>query len=256
MIIQNISKLEEKENIISKLSFKIKNLESQNEDVVNTINNNSNNNNINEGYVPLLKFNALLEKLNESEEKIKNLQKENKLLKENKKKKNIKFINNTNNKEININDIINKSIKIPNIIDNNLNYKSEGNNKNNGDSMEINYDKSSIEISDNRDKIKEEKNDENESNEENYENSEDDNEESEENEDSHDNTYDVNKLINELNKTKYLYKQIENKLLSIKEALKKLFSDLVIPEKEEEMKNVLKMCGFTEIEISKIINKK
>ena len=256
MIIQNISKLEEKENIISKLSFKIKNLESQNEDVVNTINNNSNNNNINEGYVPLLKFNALLEKLNESEEKIKNLQKENKLLKENKKKKNIKFINNTNNKEININDIINKSIKIPNIIDNNLNYKSEGNNKNNGDSMEINYDKSSIEISDNRDKIKEEKNDENESNEENYENSEDDNEESEENEDSHDNTYDVNKLINELNKTKYLYKQIENTLLSIKEALKKLFSDLVIPEKEEEMKNVLKMCGFTEIEISKIINKK
>ena len=124
--------------------------------------------------------------------------------------------------------------------------------------MNINYDRSSLEGSIDKDRIKEEKTGENESNEENEENSEDDNEESLENEDSHDNynDYDVNQLIKELNETKYLYKQIENTLFIIKEALKKLFSNLVIPEKEEEIKNILKISGFKESEIVNIINKK
>ena len=79
-IIQNISKLEEKDEIINKLTYKIRQLEKQNntsEDFKSTSGNS----------VPLDKFNKLLIQLNELEEKFNKLQKENLTLKKNKKNK-------------------------------------------------------------------------------------------------------------------------------------------------------------------------
>ena len=96
----------EKDDIISKLTYKIKQLEKQNntsEDIKNTSSNT----------VPLDKFNKLLIQLNELEEKFKILQKENLTLKKNKKskKKKEKKKDNNNSNDMNMKDYINQSIK-------------------------------------------------------------------------------------------------------------------------------------------------
>ena len=284
-IIQNISKLEEKDDIISKLTYKIKQLEKQNntsEDIKNTSSN----------MVPLDKFNKLLIQLNELEEKFNILQKENLTLKNNKKskKKKEKKNDNNNSNDINMKDYINKSIKInnfiknqkennnlimnnedlkniENILDKNLNSNSKEDNNNNDDSMNINYDQSSLENSENNNNKKEneDKIDENEdeSNEESGEISDNENDNDNDNENGDDNNEDDNELRKELNQTKYqldyirnLYRDIEKKLSNIKKAIKKLFKEIKIPEKENDIKNILKLCEFKDDEILEIIDSK
>ena len=162
----------------------------------------------------------------------------------------ILIFNNLNN--INIKDYINKNIKIPSLIDNNI---RNINKDDNDDSMNINYDQSSLEISTNKKKNneKEDLSEESESNEESDENSNEENEESNDNDYSN---YDINQIVKELNETKKQYKQIQNTLLNIKDALKKFFNKIIIPGKEEEIKNVLKISGFKDNEIINIIHRK
>jgi len=278
-IIQNISKLEEKDDIISKLTYKIRQLEKQNntsEDFKSTSGNS----------VPLDKFNKLLIQLNELEEKFNILQKENLTLKKNKKnkkkkeKKDKKNNENNDSTDNNMKDYINKSIKIKdfvknqkesnnlimdnedlknieNILEKNLNSKDDDNI--NDDSMNINYDQSSLENSENNNnkKYNEDKIDENEdeSNEESGEISD--------NENGDDDNEDDNELKKELNQTKYqldyirnLYRDIEKRFNNIKKAIKKLFIEIKIPEKENDIKDILKLCEFKDDEILEIINRK
>ena len=120
--------------------------------------------------------------------------------------------------------------------------------------MNINYDQSSFEVNENKNNEKENNISEENENESNEESDEEENEESNENEDS--NNYETNQILKELNETRKLYKQVQTTLANIKEALKKFFINLTIPEKENEIKNILKLSGCKENEIMKIIHRK
>ena len=228
-----------KENLnVAKYNFFI--LSNKNINIDNTLNNNK--------VMTLDQYNDILKKLEI-------LQHENISLKENRINK---YKNKNKNKKINnemkIKDYINKNIKISNL---NKNKKINKDEKdiNNDDSMNINYDQSSLEISTNKKKIneKEDESEESESNEESDENSNEENEESNDNDDSN---YDINLIIKELNETKKQNKQIQNMLNNIKNALKNFFNNIIIPGKEEEIKNVLKITGFKDNEIINIIHRK
>jgi hypothetical protein len=149
-MINLFKKLEEKENIISILSFKIEKFEKylkefSIEQIKSIISKNNldeesleENNEINDGeYIPLEKYNNLLEKLNQTEKRFLQLQKENTELRQYKKlSSNEKIIlNKNNNKEsINSDDDNNNKINTQNSMklkENTNKFKINNNNFNN-----------------------------------------------------------------------------------------------------------------------------
>ena len=227
-----IKKLEQKENIISKLNYKIEKYEKQLE-LINTYNNieqnlkNKNNNNINgtlkktisedsivndngyllsirkdsarshnktkseENSIPLEKFNSLLEKLNQTEERFAKLQKDNIELKKYEKL----YLNQNNNNPINM--VSNGNIqenKKDEIINNNILNTNDLNQSNKTEESD----------------------------------------------------YYKNK-----------YNELEMKLKILKEACKNILIRLTIPKKDrEEIKQILKIFEFTDEETAIIIGEK
>ena len=247
-IIKYISKLEEKDDIISKLSYKLNQIEKINsiEDI------NSNN-----GNTKTDKFDTIitLEKYNNLENKFKKLEDELKLLKlENislKKEFNFnqlelddynKFEEKLKKGEIQMNENMQK------IIDNHFNQKKE---EIKDDSMDNNYIESSVKEDENN-KITEKNEEENESNE----------EESElnyyEGKDNIINKATQNKAVintrKQLERITKLYEELEKRLKKIKNAIKNIFSTLEIQdkEKEKEINKLFEICGFTEEEINEM----
>ena len=223
LLLDNYSKLEQKEEIISKLKYKIDCYEK----IINNNSKDQQNNNIDINNIEIEKMNNILNQLNNTEEKLKILQKENIQLKEELSK-------------------INKSIK-----------KSKS--KKTSDSYKLGYDKNYEIVIDNNDNnnIKEVEKEENNEEDENY-------EEEEEEEDDDESESIINDLRNELEKTKIdldtavnNYKNLENKFNELKENFSNLLIKMKIPKKhKDEMAKILKLLEFTDHEIIFIIDKK
>ena len=223
LLLDNYSKLEQKEEIISKLKYKIDCYEK----IINNNSKDQQNNNIDINNIEIEKMNNILNQLNNTEEKLKILQKENIQLKEELSK-------------------INKSIK-----------KSKS--KKTSDSYKLGYDKNYEIVIDNNDNnnIKEVEKEENNEEDENY-------EEEEEEEDDDESESIINDLRNELEKTKIdldtavnEYKNLENKFNELKENFSNLLIKMKIPKKhKDEMAKILKLLEFTDHEIIFIIDKK
>ena len=223
LLLDNYSKLEQKEEIISKLKYKIDCYEK----IINNNSKDQQNNNIDINNIEIEKMNNMLNQLNNAEEKVKILQKENIQLKEELSK-------------------INKSIK-----------KSKS--KKTSDSYKLGYDKNYEIVIDNNDNnnIKEVEKEENNEEDENY-------EEEEEEEDDDESESIINDLRNELEKTKIdldtavnEYKNLENKFNELKENFSNLLIKMKIPKKhKDEMAKILKLLEFTDHEIIIIIDKK
>ena len=223
LLLDNYSKLEQKEEIISKLKYKIDCYEK----IINNNSKDQQNNNIDINNIEIEKMNNILNQLNNAEEKLKILQKENIQLKEELSK-------------------INKSIK-----------KSKS--KKTSDSYKLGYDKNYEIVIDNNDNnnIKEVEKEENNEEDENY-------EEEEEEEDDDESESIINDLRNELEKTKIdldtavnNYKNLENKFNELKENFSNLLIKMKIPKKhKDEMAKILKLLEFTDHEIIFIIDKK
>ena len=223
LLLDNYSKLEQKEEIISKLKYKINCYEK----IINNNSKNQENNNIDINNIEIEKMNNILNQLNNAEEKLKILQKENVQLKEELSK-------------------INKSIK-----------KSKS--KKTSDSYKLGYDKNYEIVIDNNDNnnIKEVEKEENNEEDENY-------EEEEEEEDDDESESIINDLRNELEKTKIdldtavnEYKNLENKFNELKENFSNLLIKMKIPKKhKDETAKILKLLEFTDHEIIFIIDKK
>jgi len=220
LLLDNYSKLEQKEEIISKLKYKIDCYEK----IINNNSKDQQNNNIDINNIEIEKMNNILNQLNNAEEKLKILQKENIQLKE----------------ELSKN---NKSIK-----------KSKS--KKTSDSYKLGYDKNYEIVIDNNDNnnIKEVEKEEN--------NEEDEEEEEEEDDDESESI--INDLRNELEKTKIdldtavnEYKNLENKFNELKENFSNLLIKMKIPKKyKDETAKILKLLEFTDHEIIFIIDKK
>ena len=254
-IIKYISKLEEKDDMISKLSYKLNQIEKLNsmEDI-----------NINTGNIKTEKFdtiitkenyNNLILKLRQLEKELKILKEENNFLKAN----NIIEIkeNENNNNGLELDDYnkfeeklkkgeIQMNENMKKIINNHFNQKKE---EAKDDSMDNNYIQSDIK--------EEEINKITEKNEEEFE----DEEESESSQNQK-----KNYLINETNKNKAvfilrkqlgritkLYEELEKRLKQIKNAVKKIFRNSIIKEKEKEINKLFEICGFTEEEINEMM---
>ena len=223
LLLDNYSKLEQKEEIISKLKYKIDCYEK----IINNNSKDQQNNNIDINNIEIEKMNNILNQLNNAEEKLKILQKENIQLKEELSK-------------------INKSIK-----------KSKS--KKTSDSYKLGYDKNYEIVIDNNDNnnIKEVEKEENNEEDENY-------EEEEEEEDDDESESIINDLRNELEKTKIdldtavnNYKNLENKFNELKENFSNLLIKMKIPKKhKDETAKILKLLEFTDHEIIFIIDKK
>ena len=223
LLLDNYSKLEQKEEIISKLKYKIDCYEK----IINNNSKDQQNNNIDINNIEIEKMNNMLNQLNNAEEKVKILQKENIQLKEELSK-------------------INKSIK-----------KSKS--KKTSDSYKLGYDKNYEIVIDNNDNnnIKEVEKEENNEEDENY-------EEEEEEEDDDESESIINDLRNELEKTKIdldtavnEYKNLENKFNELKENFSNLLIKMKIPKKyKDETAKILKLLEFTDHEIIFIIDKK
>ena len=223
LLLDNYSKLEQKEEIISKLKYKIDCYEK----IINNNSKDQQNNNIDINNIEIEKMNNILNQLNNAEEKLKILQKENIQLKEELSK-------------------INKSIK-----------KSKS--KKTSDSYKLGYDKNYEIVIDNNDNnnIKEVEKEENNEEDENY-------EEEEEEEDDDESESIINDLRNELEKTKIdldtavnEYKNLENKFNELKENFSNLLIKMKIPKKhKDETAKILKLLEFTDHEIIFIIDKK
>ena len=223
LLLDNYSKLEQKEEIISKLKYKIDCYEK----IINNNSKDQQNNNIDINNIEIEKMNNILNQLNNAEEKLKILQKENIQLKEELSK-------------------INKSIK-----------KSKS--KKTSDSYKLGYDKNYEIVIDNNDNnnIKEVEKEENNEEDENY-------EEEEEEEDDDESESIINDLRNELEKTKIdldtavnKYKNLENKFNELKENFSNLLIKMKIPKKhKDETAKILKLLEFTDHEIIFIIDKK
>ena len=222
LLLDNYSKLEQKEEIISKLKYKIDCYEK----IINNNSKDQQNNNIDINNIEIEKMNNILNQLNNTEEKLKILQKENIQLKEELSK-------------------INKSIK-----------KSKS--KKTSDSYKLGYDKNYEIVIDNNDNnnIKEVEKEENNEEDENY-------EEEEEEEDDDESESIINDLRNELEKTKIdldtavnEYKNLENKFNELKENFSNLLIKMKIPKKyKDETAKILKLLEFTDHEIIFIIDK-
>ena len=247
-IIKYISKLEEKDDIISKLSYKLNQIEK-----INSIEDMNSNN----GNIKTDKFDTIitLEKYNNLENKFKKLEDELKLLK----LENISLKKEFNFNQLELDDYnkfeeklkkgeIQMSENMQKIIDNHFNQKKE---EIKDDSMDNNYIESSMKEDENN-KITEKNEEENESSE----------EESElnyyEGKDNIINKATQNKAVintrKQLERITKLYEELEKRLKKIKNAIKNIFSTLEIQdkEKEKEINKLFEICGFTEEEINEM----
>ena len=62
----------------------------------------------------------------------------------------------------------------------------------------------------------------------------------------------INIVRRQLERITKLYEELDKRLKKIKNAVKNIFSNLVIKEREKEINNLLEICGFTEDEISEM----
>ena len=256
-IIKYISKLEEKEDMISKLSYRLNQIEKLNsQEDSNIIYNKTEKT---ETIITIEKYINLLSKLKNFENEINILKKENLELKAinkgNKNKNDENNINNNNNNgELDEYNKFEEKIKngemkmsenMKKIINNHFNTKKE---EEKDDSMDNNYLNSNENIEDENNKITEKIEEENESSEKNSESSED----------KQKNYYGtknntINILRKQLERITKLYEELEKRLKKIKSEVQKIFSNIVIKEKEKEINNLLEICGFTEDEISEML---
>ena len=257
-IIKYISKLEEKDDMISKLSYRLNQIEKLNsQEEPNIIDNKAEKL---ETIITIEKYNNLLSNLKNLENEINVLKKENLELKTNNKSNNNK--ENENN-IIKINDIINSaeldeynkfeekmkngdlkmSENMQKIINNHFNKKKE---ETKDDSMDNNYLQSNEKIEE-ENKITEKIEEENESSEKNSDSS-DDKQKYYGNKNNA-----INILRKQLERITKLYEELEKRLKKIKNEVQKIFSNIVIKEKEKEINNLLEICGFTEDEISEML---
>ena len=244
-IIKYVSQLEEKEIIISKLTYKLSQYEKQNslEDLnLNTSKKMSVYHTLNKFELsnPKEKYNNLVSKIKELEIELNRLKEENDILKskENKELKNI-------DKDKEYKDLENKiktgslpmSEDAKKVINNHFNK-----NKKKNDSMDNNYNKSSL---DNKDQVSEKKDQSEES---------DEKDESKENEDIKKIKNNELKIVKkQLERITTLYEELDKRLKKIKNEVKNIFSDVVINGKEKEVNNLLEICGFNEDEITEIL---
>ena len=247
-IIKYISKLEEKDDMISKLTYKLNQIEKLNsiEDM------NSNSENIRtdkfETIVPLEKYNNLEQKFRKLEEELKLIKLENISLKENFNINKLELDDYNKFEEKLKNGEIQMSENMKKIITNHFNQEKK---EEKDDSMDNNYKQSSMEEEEENNKITEKNEEENESN-----------EESEspyyKDKDNIINKTTQNKTVtmvrNQLERIKKLYEELEKRLKQIKNAIKNIFSSLVIKdeEKEKEVNKLFEICGFTEEEINEM----
>ncbi len=256
-IIKYISKLEEKDDMISKLSYKLNQIEKLNslEDI------NSNSGNIKTEKIDTVitkeKYNNLILNIRKLEEEIKILREENISLKDNIKLESKENCNlNDNNQDVEDYNKFEEKLKkgeiqmsenMKNIIKNHFNQNKE---QPKDDSMDNNYIQSSIKEEEIQ-KITEKNEEESESDEEESESSQNPKKDD---------------LINETNKNKAvvilrkqlgritkLYEELEKRLKKIKNAVKKIFRNINIKEKEKEINKLFEICGFTEEEINEML---
>ena len=256
-IIKYISKLEEKDDMISKLSYKLNQIEKLNslEDI------NSNSGNIKTEKIDTVitkeKYNNLILNIRKLEEEIKILKEENTNLKSNiniESKENYNL--NGNNQDVEDYNKFEEKLKkgeiqmsenMKKIIKNHFNQNKE---QPKDDSMDNNYIQSSMK-EDEIQKITEKNEEESESEEEESESSQNPKKDN---------------LINETNKNKAvvilrkqlgritkLYEELEKRLKKIKNAVKKIFRNINIKEKEKEINKLFEICGFTEEEINEML---
>ena len=249
-IMKYISQLEEKDDIISKLSYKLNQIEKLNSlEDLNTVHNKTDKN---ETIITKEKYNNIISQLKNLENEIAILRKENVLLKTNN-NSNIINENNINNKSGDFikfeeklkNGDIKVSEDVKEIINNHFNNKKE---IIKDYSMENNYIQSSKEIEEN--KITEK----NEEEEESSEKSSDSSNKIKNNNYIKDNGQNsgINIVRRQLERITKLYEELDKRLKKIKNAVKNIFSNLVIKEREKEINNLLEICGFTEDEISEM----
>ena len=257
-IIKYISKLEEKDDMISKLSYRLNQIENTNSQEDPNIMHNKMEKI--ENIITIEKYNNLLSKVKNLENEINTLKKENLELKTNNKSNNNKENENNINNDINNSgelDEYNKfeekvkngdlkmSENMQKIINNHFNKKKE---ESKDDSMDNNYLQSNEKIEEENNKITEKIEEENESSEKNSDSSDD----KQKNYYGNKNNA-INILRKQLERITKLYEELEKRLKKIKNEVQKIFSNIVIKEKEKEINNLLEICGFTEDEISEML---
>ena len=254
-IIKYISKLEEKEDTISKLNYKLSQIEKLNSlDDVNIIYNKTDKI---ENSISKDKYNNFVSKIIKLENEIKSLKKENDELKANiEKEKEEEENNERNNKSYETDeykkfeekikkDETKKSDKNKNFISIKINNKKE---IEKDDSMENNFSNSN-EINEETDKITEQIDEENESAEKSSESIKN----NLNNKMQKEKSKGSNNVQKQLERITKLYEELDKKLKQIKNEIKKIFTDVVIKEKEKEIKALFEICGFTEDEISEML---
>ena len=227
-IIDHITKLEKKEEIISKLTLKLNNFEKKADTHSNFISSN------NDVGVSLEKFNLILNQLNDAEDKLKILQQENAKLKQS-------IINKKKVRHKHKSDQITEG---SNQLGYDKKYELNIKEEDEGEGEDHNINENENEKINNINDV--ESDDENES----VDYSETDTEMSELR----------NELENakiQLNKMTIECKNLENKIKIIKESFSNLLIKMNIPKKfKEEIKEILKLFDFTEGEILFIVDKK
>ena len=257
-IIKYISKLEEKEDTISKLNYKLNQLEKLNsQEDINIIYNKTEKM---DNLITKDKYNNLLSKLKNLENEIKILKQENMELKDNinAEKEDEENINNKNNKSYETDEYkkFEEKFKKDNTKINSTNKKLINNFINNSkeskkdDSPNNNYINISNEINEEiTDKITEQVEEENES----IEKSSESIEKNLQNKILSEKSRGTNNLQRQLDRITKLYEELDKKLKKIKNEIKQIFTDVVIKEKEKEIKALFETCGFTEDEISEML---
>ena len=232
-IINYVKKLEQKEEIINKLNYKItsfdKNINTNLSNDINDLNNINNIYNYNSSHnydsgISLEKYNILLNKLNDTEEKIKILQEENKKMKDkmhHKKRNSVKKIEEntegSNNLGYNKNYVLHIKDDDQNKKDNTLINNIESNEDNENESED--FSETDTEISELKNELENAR-------------------------------IELNQLSNEC-------KNLENKFKILREASSNLLIKMNIPNKyKEEIKKILKLFEFTDNEIVFIVDKK
>ena len=232
-IINYVKKLEQKEEIINKLNYKInsfdKNINTNLSNDINNINNYNYNSSHNyDSGISLEKYNILLNRLNDTEEKLKILQIENKKLKDkmhHKKRNSVKKIEEntegSNNLGYNKNYVLHlkeegeNKIEKENTITNNIESNEDNDNENESED----YSETDTEISELKNELETAR-------------------------------IELNQLSNEC-------KNLENKIKILREASSNLLIKMNIPNKyKEEIKTILKLFEFTDSEIVFIVDKK
>ena len=231
-----VKKLEQKEEIINKLNYKInsfdKIINTNLSNDINNINNYNSTHNYDSG-ISLEKYNIVLNKLNDTEEKLKILQQENRKLKE---KMHHKKHNSVKIKKEDTKSSENKLGYNENYV---LHIKEDDENKNEKGIEKENTITNNIESNEDND---------NENESEDF--SESDTEISELKSELESAKIELNQMTNEC-------KNLENKIKILREASSNLLIKMNIPNKyKEEIKKLLKLFEFTDSEIVFIVDKK